>query len=154
MVYDAAPAMPKAADSIPPSAPTRVLCFDDDADMTATLRLLIESDPTMRWVGCFAAADGLLKEVRRQSQPPDVVLLDGTMPGKDSLKAMRKLDRAFPNMRTIILSGHSDTAFIDRVFAAGAWGYVCKGDEPETVLAAVRAVAGGNVWRPKRPHGK
>ncbi|MBY0308252.1 MAG: response regulator transcription factor [Phycisphaerales bacterium] len=145
----AKPAVPISAD-----ASTRVLCVDDGPDMTAMLRLNIESDPAMRCVGCLASADHLLDEVRRQNPPPDVVLLDATMPGKDPLEALRELDAAFPRVRTIILSGDSDAAFIDRVFAAGAWGYVSKGDEPGTVLQAVRAVAKGNVWRPLRPHGR
>ncbi len=76
------------------------------------------------------------------------------MPGKDPLEALRELDAAFPRVRTIIISGHGDAAFIDRVFAAGAWGYVSKGDEPDTVLQAVREVAKGNVWRPQRSHGR
>lgn len=139
---------------ISPGAFTRVLCVDDFPDSTATLRLNIESDPTMRCVGCLASADHLLDEVRRQNPPPDVVLLDATMPCKNPLEALRELDAAFPQVRTIILSGHSDAAFIDRVLAAGAWGYVSKGDEPDTVLQAVREVAKGNVWRPQRPHGR
>ncbi len=76
------------------------------------------------------------------------------MPGKNPLEALRELDAALPRIRTIILSGHDDVAFIDRVFAAGAWGYVSKGDEPDTVLQAVREVAKGNVWRPQRPQGR
>lgn len=137
---------------ISPNALTRVLCVDDFPDSTTTMRLSIESDPTMRCVGCLASADHLLEWVRRHALSPDVVLLDASMPGKNPLEALRELDAAFPHIRTIILSGHDDAAFIDRVFAAGAWGYVSKGDEPDTVLQAVREVAKGNVWRPKRPH--
>ncbi|MFA6046104.1 MAG: hypothetical protein WC718_14060 [Phycisphaerales bacterium] len=77
------------------------------------------------------------------------------MPGKSPLEALRELDAAFPHVRTIILSGHSDAIFIDRVFAARAWGrYVSKGDEPDTVLQAVREVAKRKVWRPQRPYGR
>ncbi len=51
------------------TAVTRVLCVDDFPDSTATLRLNIKSDPTMRCVGCLASADHLLEEVRRQNPP-------------------------------------------------------------------------------------
>lgn len=146
--------MPKPAAPISLSAPTRVLCVDDFPDSTAMMRLNIESDAAMRCVGCLASADHLLDEVRRQTPPPHVVLLDATMPGKNPLEALRELDAAFPQVRTIIVSGHSDAAFIGRVFAAGAWGYVSKGDEPGTVLQAVREVAKGNVWRPQRSLGR
>lgn len=133
--------------------PTRVLCVDDSPDITAVMRMVIETEPTMQCVGCLASADHLIEKVRALSPPPNVVLLDATMPGKSPLAVMSEMAAEFPEIKTIIYSGHHDQAFIDRAKDAGAWGFLSKSDEPETILRAVREVAAGNVWWAAPPKG-
>lgn len=127
--------------------PTRVLCVDDNPDMTAVMRIMIEAEPTMECVGCLESADGLLDAVRRLSLSPAVsplvVVLDATMPGMRPLKVMNALAAEFPAIKTIIYSGHDDPAFIEQAMSAGAWGCVSKREEPETLMRAVRAAASG-----------
>lgn len=133
-----------------PAQPTRVLCVDDNPDMTAAMRMLIDTEPRMECVGCLSSADRLVHELRRLR--PDVVLLDATMPGKDPLQAISEIAAEFPAIRTIVLSGHDDPAFIERAGSAGARGCLSKRDEPGTILRAVREVAAGNAWWPRAPH--
>ena len=129
--------------------PTRVLCVDDSPDITAVMRMVLDTDPTMQCVGCLASADQLIDTVRLMSPPPDVVLLDATMPGKSPLAVMSDMAAEFSDVRTIIYSGHEDPAFIDQAMTAGAWGYVSKNDPPDTILSAVRDVAAGNARWPQ-----
>ncbi len=130
------------------TVPTRVLCVDDGPDITAVVRMLVESDPGMAWAGSLASADRLLETVRGLEPPPDVLILDATMPGKDPLIALREMTAEFPKVRTIIYSGYSDAGFVARAMNAGAWGCVSKSDEPDAILHAVRDVAAGNVCWP------
>ncbi|MEK6701793.1 MAG: response regulator transcription factor, partial [Planctomycetota bacterium] len=126
---------------------TRVLCVDDNADITEVMRMVIDTEPTMRCVGCLASADHLVEKVRRMSPLPEVVLLDATMPGKSPLVAMSELAAAFPEIRTIIYSGHDDPGFMEQAREAGAWGCVSKNDDPSAILHAVRRVTTGNaLW--------
>jgi DNA-binding NarL/FixJ family response regulator len=108
----------------------------------------------MECVGCLPSADGLIEEVHRQTPPPDVVLLDATMPGRSAFDALAELVVLSPNTRAIICSGYDDPAFINRAVNAGAWGCISKHDEPTTILRAVRAVAAGNRWPPGPTHGR
>lgn len=127
---------------------TRVLCVDDNPDMTAVTKMMIDADPTMRCVGCLDSADHLIGTVRTMTERPDVVLLDTTMPGADPIDTMRSLTAEFPEVRTIVLSGNEGAALLERAEKAGAWGYVSKGKEPEAILHAVREVAAGRrCWR-------
>lgn len=128
---------------------TRVLCVDDNPDMTFVLRMMINVEPTMRCVGCLASADHLIQKVRGLSPPPDVVLLDATMPGKDPLDVMSEMVAEFPAIKTIVYSGHDDPAFVERFKNAGACGCVSKRDEPDTIVRAVREVAAGRAWWPQ-----
>jgi DNA-binding NarL/FixJ family response regulator len=125
--------------------PTRVLCVDDNHDMTAVMRMVIDAEPGMQCVGCLGSADKLRDEVRRLHAPPQghaplVILLDATMPGKSPFLAMTEVAAEFPDARTIIYSGHDDPAFIERALEAGAWDCISKRDDPEAIVRAVKEV--------------
>jgi len=137
----------------PAALPTRVLCVDDNSEMTLVLRLMIDAEPMMRCVGCLGSADHLLRRVRGLEPPPDVMVLDATMPGRDPLEAMRQVAAEFPAIRAIVYSGHDDPGFVERARDAGAWGCVSKREEPDTILRAVREVAAGRAWWPKSARG-
>jgi DNA-binding NarL/FixJ family response regulator len=137
----------------PAVLPTQVLCVDDNSEMTLVLRLMINAEPMMRCVGCLGSADHLLRRVRGLDPPPDVVVLDAMMPGKDALEAMGEMTAEFPAIRTIVYSGHDDPGFLERMRGAGAWGCVSKREEPDTILRAVREVAAGRTWWPKSARG-
>jgi two-component system response regulator NreC len=136
--------------SSPSATKIRVLFVDDNQDLSTVLRMVIDAEPDMRCVGCLASADRLVAEVRRlctraptpnpEAATPLVVILDATMPGKDPFEAMSELATAFPQVPTIIYSGHDDPGFIDRASNAGAWGCVSKREEPDAVTRAVREV--------------
>lgn len=129
---------------------TRVLCVDDNADMTAALRMIIGCERSMVCVGCLGSTDDLIREVQRYDPRPDVLILDATMPGMDPFAAMKELSVACPETRAIIYSGYDDQAFVNRAVDAGAWGCVSKNDEPEAILRAVREVAAGRALDSRR----
>jgi len=132
--------------------PIRVVCFDDLPDITAVLRIIIDNEPDMECVGEFRSANGLLGIVHDLDVRPDVplvIVLDGVMPGANSFEAMRELSRVAPHVKTIIYSGHKNRAIIDESIECGACGYVCKSDEPEILVSAVRNVARGRTFFPR-----
>jgi DNA-binding NarL/FixJ family response regulator len=65
------------------------------------------------------------------------------MPGPDPFEAMEDLRRQCPNVRTIMLSAYVRDHYIDAAVNAGAWGYLCKDDDPDEIVHAIRDVAGG-----------
>ncbi len=74
---------------------------------------------------------------------PDVVVMDLSMPGMGGLEAVRRLLAQDPKARVLALSAHEDTAHPRRVLRAGALGYLAKRSAPDTLIAAVTAVARG-----------
>lgn len=127
---------------------TRVLCVDDNPDMTQVTRMMIDADPAMRCVGCLGTADHLIVKVRAMTERPDIVLLDATMPGADPIEVLRAFALEFTEVRTIVLSGHEDPALLALARDAGARGFVSKSKEPEAILHAVREVAAGRQCWP------
>jgi two-component system invasion response regulator UvrY len=68
------------------------------------------------------------------------------MPGMGGLEAVRRLLAQDPKARILALSAHEDTAHPRRVLRAGALGYLAKRGAPESLIAAVHAVARGERY--------
>ena len=137
-----------------PRKAIRVLCVDDRPDVTAVLRMLIESqvETEMECVGCLQSADALLDEVRGLNPRPDVILLDASMPGRDPFQAMSQLREELPDTKTIVFSGYENDKFMDMAIDAGAWGCISKYDPPPTIVKAVVEVAMGRTFFPRLIH--
>lgn len=121
--------------------PIRVLCVDDHAFMADGLRARFQREPDMELVGHRPTAEGLVRAV--DDTGATVVLLDIEMPGPDSFEALEDLVRQRPDARVIMFSAFVRDHYIDEAVRVGAWGYLSKGDQPDEIVHAVRAVAGG-----------
>jgi NarL family two-component system response regulator LiaR len=75
------------------------------------------------------------------------VLRDLLLPGGiDGIETTQRLLARAPDVRVVALTASTDEARMMGVLRAGATGYVRKDAEPETLLAAVRAVARGRTF--------
>ncbi len=120
-----------------------VLCVDDNADVVNMLSTLVDSQSDMRNLGCVDNGDDVLDALRRLR--PNVVLLDLTMPGIDTLELIRTISRDFPESRVLVYSGYDMPETVDEVIAAGAWGLVSKHGQFDELLSAIRRVGHGEV---------
>ncbi len=125
------------------TSPIRVFCVDDHAFLVAGLRALLEAEPDMEFAGRAENADDLVAHVRESAA--DIVLMDIEMPGADVFEAIYELRHSCPEVRTILLSAHVRDKYLDSAFAAGAWGYLTKGDSPDKVIEGIRKVANGET---------
>jgi DNA-binding NarL/FixJ family response regulator len=127
-----------------PKRKMRVVVADDHAVVRAGLRLLIESQPDMEVVS--EADDAKAALVQVLALKPDVVLLDITMGGGGGLKALEQIAKAAPETKALILSMHSDPAFVRTAMAGGAAGYVSKRTAHTELLKALRAIRAGKRY--------
>lgn len=119
----------------------RVLSVDDHAFLAEGLRARLALEADMEVVGHLPSADGLVDRVRQTAAR--IVLLDIEMPGRDPFEALAELRRLVPDCRVIILSAYVRDRYVDATVKAGAWGYLAKSDDPETIIRAVRDVHAG-----------
>jgi len=121
-----------------------ILLADDHPIVRSGLRALLEQEPDMRVVG--EAGDGREAIAKVRERPPDVLVMDISMPGLNGIEATREITREFPATRVVALSVHSSGQFIKDMFKAGAGGYLLKESAPEELTAAIRTVMRGEVF--------
>jgi DNA-binding NarL/FixJ family response regulator len=90
---------------------------------------------------------------------PDVVVMDIAMPLLNGMEATRQILLAFPGTKVLILSAHSDDAYVAMVMAIGASGYLIKQTAAHVLPEAIRSVhQGKNYFSPiiakRRNHQK
>lgn len=124
-----------------------IILADDHPIVRRGMQTLLEADPSLSIVG--EAGDGLeaIRQVERAQ--PDVLILDLMMPGLSGLEVLRIVRQRSPRTRVVVLSMHSNNAFVVTALKNGATGYVLKGGEEENLVVAVReAVAGRRFLSP------
>ena len=77
---------------------------------------------------------------------PDIALMDISMPEMDGLEATRRMRLKFPRTQVLALSVHDDKQYFMQMLAAGASGYLTKQAAADELVAAIRAVAQGQIY--------
>ena len=122
---------------------TTVLIADDQALVRVGLRKILESEPEMTVVGEAADGEDAIAAARRLR--PDVVLMDIRMPVLDGIEASRRIIRAQPGTRVLILTTFGLDGYVYDALRAGASGFMLKDAPTEEIAAAVRIVANGEA---------
>jgi len=126
------------------SGSIRILLADDHAVMRTGLRLVLERQPDFDVVA--EASDGREAVGLAQQHQPEVVVMDVTMPNLNGIEAARQICTALPQTGIVMLSMHSDEAYVLRALKAGARGYLLKESAESDLIAAIRAVKAGKAF--------
>ncbi|MCA1283591.1 response regulator transcription factor [Saccharopolyspora sp. 7B] len=121
----------------------RVLVVDDQTLIRAGLVALLTAATGLEVAG--EAADGadavrLAAELR-----PDVVLMDIKMPSLDGISATSRILAADPEVRVIVLTTFDLPEYVYTALGDGAAGFLLKDTPADRIVAAVQAVAAGDL---------
>ena len=123
---------------------TRVLLADDHTLVRAGIRALLEKLPGVEVTG--EAGDGREVIDLIQTDQPDVVLMDISMPGLNGLQALARITKDFPLVRVIILSMHPNDEYVLQALKSGASGYLLKRAATAELPLALKSVVGGEIY--------
>jgi DNA-binding NarL/FixJ family response regulator len=113
----------------------RVALVEDDHEVRAGLRLLIDQSASCACVGAFASAEDALASLLSLS--PDVVLMDIQLPGLSGIECIRQLKQLQPKLQIMMLTVFEDHDRIFQSLTAGASGYLLKQTPPARLLEAI-----------------
>jgi two-component system, NarL family, response regulator NreC len=125
-------------------AKIRVFITDDHAVFRDGIRMLINAQPDMEVVG--EAGDVRTGLAKASEVSPDLLTLDLSMPGSNSVTLIERLRLECPRTRVLVLTMHDDVTFLRAALAAGAAGYVVKTSASGALLSALRAVHQGGTY--------
>jgi DNA-binding NarL/FixJ family response regulator len=92
-----------------------------------------------------AASDGAMAIDEALAKKPDILLLDLSLPKIHGLHVLTQLS-TLKKTRVIILTGQTDRASVLEALRHGARGYILKDSPRVELIAAIRAVAKGELF--------
>ena len=130
--------------SVPAAAPSRalrkplrgrVLVVDDEKPVADFMRELLQS-----WgLEATAVTSPLLVLERISREPPDLVILDNTMPGITGMNLAREIAAARPGLPVVMCTGNSERIDQDELTAAGVHVLLQKPVEPDALYGLLKA---------------
>ena len=131
------------------TAAIRVGLVDDQALFRTGIRMLLQSQPDLEFVG--EAGNGREGIDLVATARPDVVLMDIRMPVMDGIEATERIvqdavARSSATPRVIVLTTFDLDEAATRAIRGGASGFLLKDTDPEFLLAAIRTVHQGRKY--------
>jgi len=127
-----------------PLNPITVLLAEDHQIVREGLIALLKLEKDISVVG--EAENGRLAVEQSRLLRPDVVVMDIAMPLLNGLEAARQILQAAPETKVLVLSAHSDDAYVEMVMALGASGYLIKQSAAHVLPEAIREAHKGNTY--------
>ena len=124
--------------------PITVMLAEDHLIVREGLKKLLESESDIKVICEAATGRDAVNRVREFR--PAVIVMDIAMPVLNGLEATRQIRQADPDAKVLILSAHSDDAYVEGAMAAGARGYLLKQTSAHYLSEAIREVQKGDAF--------
>jgi DNA-binding NarL/FixJ family response regulator len=119
-----------------------VLLAEDHTIVREGFRKMLELENDIQVVG--EAQDGRQAVAMVKKLRPAVVVMDIAMPLLNGLEATRQILKTVPGTRILVLSAHSDDAYVKSATESGAMGFLLKQVSAHVLSEGIREVNQGN----------
>jgi DNA-binding NarL/FixJ family response regulator len=121
-----------------------ILLAEDHTIVREGLRSLLARETDFNVIG--EAENGREAVALAGKFQPDIVIMDIAMPQLNGMEATRQILQKTPASKILILSAHSDDAYVDKVMSLGAAGYLLKQTASHVLPIAIRDVHQGKPF--------
>ena len=121
-----------------------VLLAEDHQIVREGFRSLLQHERDIEVVGEAETGRQAVQLTRKLR--PAVVVMDIAMPLLNGLEATRQIRKDCPDTKVLILSAHSDDAYVEQVAALGAAGFLLKQTSSHVLATAIREIQKGNTF--------
>jgi DNA-binding NarL/FixJ family response regulator len=120
----------------------KVILADNHQDMLAGERTLLES----KFDTVFMVADEASLIEAAEKLSPDLIVADLSLPATKEINIARRLKKAFPGIKLIILSIHDEGTAVGECIVAGVSGFVLKRTAVNDLAPAIETVMKGELY--------
>jgi DNA-binding NarL/FixJ family response regulator len=121
-----------------------VLLAEDHMVVREGFRKMLELEDDLEVVG--EAQNGRQAVALAKKLHPEVVLMDIAMPMLNGLEATRQILKDIPAAKVLMLSAHSDDAYVKNATESGASGFLLKQTSAHDVCRAIREIQKGKTF--------
>ena len=122
----------------------RILLADDHALIREEVKKILAGCADLEVAG--EACDGLEAVALVEKFPPDMVIMDISMPNLGGIGATQRIKRLHPGVKVLILSMHNNWEYFHQAIIAGADGYLLKEEANMELFTAVDKIRKGEVY--------
>ncbi len=122
----------------------KTLIVDDHILIREGLKKLLLSQSGFEVVGEFNNAASATEFVRNNEI--DLMILDINLPDKSGIEVLSEVKALKPEIKVLILSAYPEEQYAERVFRAGAMGYVTKDSASDELLVAINKITSGSKY--------
>jgi DNA-binding NarL/FixJ family response regulator len=123
---------------------TTIVLADDHELVRESIASMLQEVPDFKIIGQCSNGRQLLELVKRS--PPQVAIIDVSMPELNGVDAARQIREISPATRIIALSMFIDEAYIRDMISAGVSGYIAKSGATKDLVEAIRKGSRGKVY--------
>jgi two-component system, NarL family, response regulator NreC len=121
-----------------------IILADDHQVLRKGLKALLTTESDFKIIG--EAGDGLETVKLVEQLHSDILILDLMLTGINGLEVARQLSKKCPETNIIILTMHSNEAYVLEALRLGAKAYILKEANPEELIHAIREVMAGRRY--------
>ncbi len=122
----------------------KVFIVDDHSILREGLSHLINSEEDLMVCGEADTVSDSLQAI--VDSRPDIVIVDISLGDGSGIRLIENLMYSHPDVLTLVLSMHDESAYAERCLKAGARGYIMKQEPSIRLIAAIRKVLDGEIY--------
>jgi two-component system, NarL family, response regulator NreC len=121
-----------------------IFLADDHQIVRKGIKAILSAESDFQVIG--EAGDGIETVRLVEELHPDILILDLMMGGINGLEVTRQLVKKNPKIGIVVLSMHSNEAYVLEALRSGAMAYILKDNTTEELVHAIREVAAGRRY--------
>lgn len=123
---------------------SKILIVDDHQAVREGLALRLSQQPDLLVCGEAGEVSEAIHQV--EETRPDLAIVDLTLKNGHGLELIKRLKSRHPAIKILVWSMHPESLYAERVFHAGALGYVNKEHATEEIITAIHRVLNGETY--------
>src|SRR5579862_8186196 len=116
----------------------RVSIIEDDPETRESVSAVLRRSSGIEFLRAYASAEEAISQLPQD--PPDVALMDISLPGISGIECVQTLKSKLPKVEFLVLTTYEDSNAIFQSLRAGASGYLLKRASSAELLEAIQTV--------------